>query len=230
MSKTDVTLFVISSNMKLIPKVKLAILHVSSLSVCLCVSGVIERWELLQAQCRGEQHTSSQRQQELTSDLDDITSWLEIVTPALDNQQKLEPVVSVEGMTAKAKELRVSVGAGRGTRDERRRLCSHSLMVPLSLSLSQEMHKMFACYKSIMLSINLRAQGAPQLADRLGLMNRLWSRSCTSLQQWDTNLRETLMRCQVRAGSVHWGRRGAVRVSRLLHVNSLCAPLHEVTW
>lgn len=108
----------IYTHMKLIPKVKLAILHVSAQSVCLCVSGVIERWELLQAQCRGEQHTSSQRQQELTSDLDDITSWLEIVTPALDNQQKLEPVVSVEGMTAKAKELRVSVGAGRGTRDD----------------------------------------------------------------------------------------------------------------
>lgn len=70
----------------------------------------------------------------------------------------------------------------------------------------QEMHKMFACYKSIMLSINLRAQGAPQLADRLGLMNRRWSRACTSLQQWDTNLRATLLRCQVRPSSVHWWR------------------------
>lgn len=57
---------------------------------------------------------------------------------------------------------------------------------------------MFACYKSTMLSINLRAQGAPELRDRLGRMNREWSRACTSLQQWDTNLRETLMRCQVR--------------------------------
>lgn len=75
---------------------------------------MIERWELLQAQSRGEQRAGSlqQRQQELTSDLDDITSWLEIVTPALDNQLKVEPVVSVEGMTAKAKELRVSLGAG----------------------------------------------------------------------------------------------------------------------
>lgn len=57
---------------------------------------------------------------------------------------------------------------------------------------------MFGSYKSIMLSINLRAQGAPQLRDRLGHMNRQWSRACTSLQQWDTNLREMLMRCQVR--------------------------------
>lgn len=65
-------------------------------------------------------------------------------------------------------------------------------------SLPQEMHKMFACYKSTMLSINLRGQGAPELRDRLGRMNREWSRACTSLQQWDTNLRETLMRCQVR--------------------------------
>lgn len=113
LSKTDVGLFVVSSNAKLIPKVKLPIPSCFScvlpLAVCLALSGVIERWELLQAQSRGEQkNVGSSEPQQLTSDLDDITSWLEIVTPALDNHQRVEPVVSVEGMMAKAKELRVS--------------------------------------------------------------------------------------------------------------------------
>lgn len=57
---------------------------------------------------------------------------------------------------------------------------------------------MFTRYKSIMLSVNLRAQEDPELQERLAGMNRDWSRACTGLQQWDTGLRETLIRCQVR--------------------------------
>lgn len=112
LTKTDAGPFAVCSNAKLIAKVKLPIPSrfscVLPLTVCVALSGVIERWELLQAQSRGEQVVGSSEPQRLASDLDDITSWLEIVTPALDNHQKVEPVVSVEGMTAKAKELRVS--------------------------------------------------------------------------------------------------------------------------
>lgn len=86
---------------------------------------------------------------------------------------------------------------------------------------------MFACYKSIMLSINLRAQGAPELRDRLGRMNREWSRACTSLQQWDANLRETLMRCQVRPNQQPpmVADQKSLLASRSM---ALCALLHEV--
>lgn len=65
-------------------------------------------------------------------------------------------------------------------------------------ALLQEMQKMFTRYKSIMLSVNLRAQEAPDLQERLVDMNRNWSRACTGLQQWDNSLRKTLMCCQVR--------------------------------
>lgn len=56
---------------------------------------------------------------------------------------------------------------------------------------------MFTRYKSVMLSVNLRALELPEQQERLAAMNRDWSRACTGLQQWDTSLRKTLMRCQV---------------------------------
>ncbi|XP_071323734.1 nesprin-2a isoform X2 [Trachinotus anak] len=128
-------------------------------------SGVIERWELLQAQSRSNQQAGPQEPQQLASDLDDITSWLENVIPEVDRLQLSNPAASIEDMEARAKELK-------------------------------EMQKMFTHYKSIMLSVNLRAQEAPELQERLAGMNRDWSRACTGLQQWDTSLRKTLMRCQ----------------------------------
>ncbi|XP_056219440.1 nesprin-2-like [Seriola aureovittata] len=128
-------------------------------------SGVIERWELLQAQSRSDQQASPQEPRQLTSDLDDITSWLENVIPELDRLQPSNPAASIEDMEARAKELK-------------------------------EMQRVFTRYKSIMLSVNLRAQEAPDLQQRLASMNRDWSRACTGLQQWDTSLRNTLMRCQ----------------------------------
>ncbi|XP_035534355.1 nesprin-2 isoform X4 [Morone saxatilis] len=128
-------------------------------------SGVIERWELLQAQSRTDQHAGPQEPQQLMSDLDNITSWLENVIPELERLQQSDPAASIEDMAARAKELK-------------------------------EMQKMFTRYKSVMLSMNLRAQKAPELQERLAGMNRDWSRACTGLQQWDTSLRKTLMRCQ----------------------------------
>ncbi|XP_044023969.1 nesprin-2 isoform X2 [Siniperca chuatsi] len=128
-------------------------------------SGVIERWELLQARSRSDQHAGPQEPQQLTSDLDDITSWLENVIPELERLRQSDPAASIEDMAARAKELK-------------------------------EMQKMFTRYKSIMLSVNLLAQEAPELQERLVGMNQHWSRACTSLQQWDTSLRKTLMRCQ----------------------------------
>uniref|UniRef100_A0A3B5B1F5 KASH domain-containing protein n=1 Tax=Stegastes partitus TaxID=144197 RepID=A0A3B5B1F5_9TELE len=141
-----------------------------SLSIYVCVlSGVIERWELLQAQSRCNQQVGPQQPQPPTSDLDDITSWLENVIPELKRLQHSDPAASIKDMEAKC-------------------------------FLLQEMQKAFARYKSIMLSVNLRAEEAPELQDRLTRMNRDWSRACTGLQQWDTSLRKTLMRCQV---SIH---------------------------
>lgn len=65
------------------------------------------------------------------------------------------------------------------------------------------MQRRFAHYKSLMLSVNLRAETAPDLQQRLCSMNRDWCRVSTGLQQWDAALRKTLMNSQV-SGSVRW--------------------------
>lgn len=82
---------------------------INSWSVGVCAgSGVIERWELLQAQSRSDQQADPQEPQQLTSDLDDITSWLENATPELDRLRLSDPATSIEDMESRAKELKVN--------------------------------------------------------------------------------------------------------------------------
>ncbi|KAM4713181.1 nesprin-2a [Anableps anableps] len=69
-------------------------------------SGVIERWELLRAQSRCSQQSGIQDPQQITFDLDDITSWLESIIPELDHRLQSEPAGSIEDMEARAKELK----------------------------------------------------------------------------------------------------------------------------
>ncbi|KAM7395095.1 hypothetical protein PAMA_006717 [Pampus argenteus] len=135
-------------------------------------SSVIERWELHQAQSRSDQHADPQEPPKLTSDLADITSWLENVIPELERLQQSDPAASIDDMAARATELK-------------------------------EMHKTFTRYKSVMLSVNLRALEVPEQQERLVAMNRDWSRACTGLQQWDASLRKTLMCCQEFHESLH---------------------------
>ncbi|XP_043093802.1 nesprin-2 isoform X3 [Puntigrus tetrazona] len=139
-------------------------------------SGVIERWELLQAQAVSKEQCSSRDPQQLTSDLHDITSWLDRVTPELDSLQKPETAVSVEILEERVKQLK-------------------------------EMQKTFACYKTMMLSLNLGGpelqQGAPELQEGLRSMNRRWTEACAGLEGWEDSLRTTLGRCQEFHEMVH---------------------------
>jgi len=75
----------------------------------LCCAGVIERWELLQAQAVSKEQCCTRDPQQLTSDLHDITSWLDRVTLELDRLQKPETSASVEVLEEKVKQLKVSV-------------------------------------------------------------------------------------------------------------------------
>ncbi|XP_034018265.1 nesprin-2 isoform X1 [Thalassophryne amazonica] len=69
-------------------------------------SGVIERWELLQAQSRSDHQADPQTSQQLTSDLEEITSWLKHMIPELDRLQQSDPPASIEDLEAQAKELK----------------------------------------------------------------------------------------------------------------------------
>lgn len=69
---------------------------------------MIERWELLQAQAMSEEMRSERDPQQLTSDLNDITSWLGQVTPELQQLQSPESDTTIEAMEAKVRHLKVN--------------------------------------------------------------------------------------------------------------------------
>lgn len=78
------------------------------LFLVLSSAGVIERWELLQAQAVREEQCYSRDREQLTADLHDITSWLGQVIPELEKLQNAEtPCVSVQIMEARVKQLKV---------------------------------------------------------------------------------------------------------------------------
>uniref|UniRef100_A0A3B3YLL2 KASH domain-containing protein n=1 Tax=Poecilia mexicana TaxID=48701 RepID=A0A3B3YLL2_9TELE len=79
----------------------------SARPLCCCVfSGVIERWELLRAQSRCSQQSGTLDPQQMTFDLDDLTSWLETVIPELERLSQSEPAGGIEDMESRAKELK----------------------------------------------------------------------------------------------------------------------------
>lgn len=153
---------------------------------------MIERWELLQAQSSGPHEA-----RRLTSVLDDVASWLEKVTPELERLQQSDPAAGIEELAARATELKV----GRETGCNRSDAEYSAVVFTFTGIVSQEMQRTFTRYKSIMLSVNLRPQEATEQRERLAGVNRAWSRARAGLSHWDSRLRGTLTRCQVRRNS-----------------------------
>ncbi|XP_057679167.1 nesprin-1 isoform X3 [Corythoichthys intestinalis] len=69
-------------------------------------SGVIERWELLQAQSRNEQDADPRNPQTVTSDIDDVISWLDNIHPVLDRLQQAQSTHRIVDMATRAKEMK----------------------------------------------------------------------------------------------------------------------------
>nr|XP_061806778.1 nesprin-2-like [Nerophis lumbriciformis] len=69
-------------------------------------SGVIERWELLQAQSRNEQDADPRNPQTVTSDIDDVISWLDNIHPVLDRLQQSQSTHRIVDMATRAKEMK----------------------------------------------------------------------------------------------------------------------------
>ncbi|XP_051909518.1 nesprin-2 isoform X2 [Hippocampus zosterae] len=68
--------------------------------------GVIERWELLQAQSGNEQDADPQDPPNVTSDLDEVISWLDNIHPELDRLQQSHPSNRIVDMATRAKEMK----------------------------------------------------------------------------------------------------------------------------
>lgn len=107
--------------------------------------------------------------------------------------QRSDRAVDLEGLRARAKELRVRFRSGCSRSGEK----LSGLVFILETLLRQDMQKVFAHHKPIVLRVTHLTRAAPELQDRVDGMNRDWSRGCSLLQQWDTSLRKTFTNCQV---------------------------------
>lgn len=78
--------------------------------VLLCPPGVIERWELLQAQDLSKEIRTKQNQQQwqqLNSDLNKIWAWLGQTEEELEQQQRLELCTDIQTIEQRIRKLKV---------------------------------------------------------------------------------------------------------------------------
>uniref|UniRef100_A0A3B3ZCJ9 KASH domain-containing protein n=1 Tax=Periophthalmus magnuspinnatus TaxID=409849 RepID=A0A3B3ZCJ9_9GOBI len=139
-------------------------------------SGVIERWELLQAQDLSKELRTKQLQQQwqqLNSDLNNVWSWLGQTEEELELQMRLDLSTDIQTIEQRIKKLK-------------------------------ELQKAYDKRKAIVLSINLcsgefvqsDSVESRELQIKLKDMNNHWDRLGLSLDQWRTSLQEALMQCQ----------------------------------
>ncbi|KAG7263974.1 hypothetical protein CRUP_026775 [Coryphaenoides rupestris] len=139
-------------------------------------SGVITRWELLQAQDLNKELRTKQSQQQwqqLTSDLRSVWAWLGQAGEELEQQRGLE-------------------------------LCTDIQTIQLRIKKLKELQKALDKRKAIVLSINLcsvefvqgRSEESRELQARLTDMNNHWDKLGAALDEWRASLQDALMQCQ----------------------------------
>lgn len=85
-------------------------------SMMLSHTGVIERWELLQAQDLSKEMRSKQNQQQwqqLNSDLSSVWTWLGETEEELEQQRRLDLCTDIQTIQQRIKKLKVSLSALR---------------------------------------------------------------------------------------------------------------------
>ncbi|XP_060117529.1 nesprin-2 [Heteronotia binoei] len=136
-------------------------------------SGVMERWELLQAQDLSNKlrmKQNLQQWQQLNSDLANINAWLDQMEGDLEELQKEDPVTSIQTIEQRVKKLK-------------------------------EMLKAFDNYKALVLSVNLTSRDFKQadsteskeLQNRLRRVNLRWEKATHLVGTWRKGLQESLM-------------------------------------
>ncbi|XP_053538882.1 nesprin-1 isoform X9 [Ictalurus punctatus] len=139
-------------------------------------SGVIERWELLQAQALNKElrmKQNLQQWQQFNSDLNSIWTWLDQAEEELEQQRRLDASTDIHAIELRIKKLK-------------------------------ELQKALDKRKAIVLSINLcssefvqsDSKDSQELQGRLKEMNNRWERLTGSLDEWRSSLQDALMQCQ----------------------------------
>uniref|UniRef100_A0A8C2GY21 KASH domain-containing protein n=1 Tax=Cyprinus carpio TaxID=7962 RepID=A0A8C2GY21_CYPCA len=139
-------------------------------------SGVIERWELLQAQALNKEmrmKQNMQQWQQFNSDLNSICSWLDKAEEELEQQRGLDLSTDIQTIELRIKKLK-------------------------------ELQRALEKRKAIVLSINLcsaefvqsDSEETRDLQRRLKEMNNRCERLGSSLDEWRNALQHALMQCQ----------------------------------
>ncbi|XP_010191152.1 PREDICTED: nesprin-2-like, partial [Mesitornis unicolor] len=139
-------------------------------------SGIIDRWELIQAQdLRNKLRMKQKLQQwqQLNSDLSDISAWLDKTEEELEELQKVEPPTTMQALEQRVKKLK-------------------------------DMLKAFDNYKAVVLSINLSSKEFQkadstefkELQNRLRKVNLHWEKATHALDNWRRGLQQALLDCQ----------------------------------
>ncbi|OXB54356.1 hypothetical protein ASZ78_006237 [Callipepla squamata] len=139
-------------------------------------SGVIDRWELIQAQdlrnkLRIKQHL--QQWQHVNSDLSDVSAWLDKTEEELEELQEAKPPTSMQALEQKVKKLKDTL-------------------------------KAFDNYKTVVLSVNLSSKEFQkadstefkELQNRLRKVNLRWEKATHALDNWRKGLQQALLHCQ----------------------------------
>ncbi|XP_072437484.1 nesprin-1-like isoform X15 [Chiloscyllium punctatum] len=138
-------------------------------------SGVIERWELIQAQALNKElrmKQNLQQWQQFNSDLDSIWQWLSETEEELEHLSKLDISTDIQTIELRIKKLK-------------------------------ELQKAVDNRKAIILSINLCSAEFTQsdtsdvleLRERLSQMNKRWDQVGSMLEAWRHTLQDALMQC-----------------------------------
>ncbi|KAM4690490.1 nesprin-2 [Rhinophrynus dorsalis] len=139
-------------------------------------TGVIERWEIIQAQSLSDELRAKQnlqQWQQLNSDLNNITLWLEKTESDLESAKKLEPAFTIHDLEHKVKRLKDTV-------------------------------KAFDNYKALVISANLSSKEfqhsddseSTDVLSRLQNVNVRWDKACHERDRWRKNLQADLVQCK----------------------------------
>ncbi|XP_078504900.1 nesprin-1 isoform X2 [Lissotriton helveticus] len=139
-------------------------------------SGVIERWELIQAQALSKElrmKQNLQQWQQFISDLNNIWEWLGEREEELEQLRQLDVSTDIQTIELRIKKLK-------------------------------ELQKAIDNRKAIILSINLCSSAFTQsdtaesreLQERLNQMNKRWEHVCSMIEEWRGLLQDALMQCQ----------------------------------
>ncbi|OWK01984.1 hypothetical protein Celaphus_00019102, partial [Cervus elaphus hippelaphus] len=139
-------------------------------------AGVIDRWELIQAEALSKElrmKQKPQRRQQLDSDLSSVLTWLRETEGDLEQLQRLQLSTDIQSIALQIQKLK-------------------------------ELQKAVDHRKAIVLSIHLCSSEFTQtgqeesqdLQDRLSQMNGRWDRVCSLLEEWRGLLQDALMQCQ----------------------------------